>query len=801
MVSAGRVSWLVAVAGALGSVPLPGQNPAGGAAVRGLVVTESDQPAAFAVVELRTRKDSAALRVSRSDETGRFQLDSLAAGVYHLVIRSIGFAPAVTPDFTVVADQVRDLGRIRLQMTAVQLDPVEVIVERPDVVIQPDRTGYLVEALTNTAGGVITDILREIPDVMVDIDGTIRFRGGSPAIFLNGRPAPMQGGSLTVFLEQFPADRIERIEVLEHPPARYASEGSGAIINIVLRQGVELGLTGSASLSAGTRHQYTGSARATLQRGRLVANAGLNGRWGDSRNADFTLRQNLLADPVTYLEQDSRSDRSNRNGGVQLEVRYNLSPQSRLTGRFFGNLNGSDRDGFTATAHLDELRLPTLRYDRLSRQDGNGGSADARVGFQRIWEEDRHEFEIELTAQRGTNRNRTREEIAADSVFREDELLPPWLTLRDDGSRNTGVTAEFSYTHPWSRQGRVELGSSFGGNRSIEDQSTGLFEETDAPIPDIRDERLITRDQRLGAAHLTVQRRIGKIGIVMGLRGEWLAEEIRLPGGGLLDRDDTYLFPTASLNWNPRPRMGLRLGFSQRVNRPGVSILDPTNRSTDPLNRVVGNPEIKAATSRSITLGFSWGGRRGQLALGPYWNRTTDGWERVTTVDSAGVSTSTWANLTSRTSMGASLSYGLAPIRGWNARANLSASRTTLSGSLVSQGMGEGELRWSVGASFSGPVVRGILAQGTFGYEPGRDLVQGRTSGQWRADFSFRYRLMNNRTSIGIAVQDPFALRKTSQQIRDPSVIQTGRSRVTTRSMSLNISYAFGGGRGPTDGR
>jgi hypothetical protein len=53
---------------------------------------------------------------------------------------------------------------------------------------------------------------------------------------------------------------------------------------------------------------------------------------------------------------------------------------------------------------------------------------------------------------------------------------------------------------------------------------------------------------------------------------------------------------------------------------------------------------------------------------------------------------------------------------------------------------------------------------------------------------------MNNRTSIGLSVQDPFELRKTSQEIRDPSVIQTARSRVTTRSATLNVSYTFGGG-------
>ena len=58
---------------------------------------------------------------------------------------------------------------------------------------------------------------------------------------------------------------------------------------------------------------------------------------------------------------------------------------------------------------------------------------------------------------------------------------------------------------------------------------------------------------------------------------------------------------------------------------------------------------------------------------------------------------------------------------------------------------------------------------------------------------------MGNRTTIGLSVQDPFELRKSTQQIRDPSVIQTGSSRVTTRSMTINVSYAFGGA-GPGGG-
>ncbi len=779
---------------------LNAQAPSQPAAIRGTVLSSQELPIPFAVIELRVRRDSAAIRAVQSNEAGRFLLENVAEGVYYILIRRIGYGPATTPDFTVTAGQIRELGMLRLQVAALQLDPVEVTIERADITFEPDRTGYLVEALTTAAGGVVTDALREIPDIIIEIDGTIRLRGGTPAIHINGRPAPMQGVSLSVFLEQFPADRIERIEVLDNPPARYAAEGGAGIINIVLRQGVELGTTGSLSLAAGTRGTYTASGRVTVPRagGKLVMNAGLNARWGDSRTADFTLRQNLLAEPVTFLRQDARSDRSNRNGGGSFDLRYEFSKRSQLWGRFNGNLNGNDRDGFTETTHLDALQEPTLVYDRLAVHGGHGASGEARIGYSYSWIPERHGIEVEVYLQGNDNRNRTREEIDPDPAYFGDELLPAWLTNREDGNHSSGLGLEVNYVRPWGRLGRIEAGSGFRRNGSRDDLFTSLFEEVGEEVPDLVENRNTRRVQRTGSAYVTLQRRFGKWSAQAGVRGEWVMDRITLPLGDRINRDDANLFPTLNLSWNPRQRLSFRIGFSQRINRPGVSVLDPTDRSTDPLNRSIGNPDIKSSTTRSMNLGLNWGGRLGQINLSPYWNQTTNGWERITTVDSTGVSTSTWDNLTSRTNIGTSFNYTPPRVRGWTTRLNLNVSRSTLTGSLTPDGR-DGAVRWAIGGNLNGPIVAGLTAQGGFGYEPGRDLVQGRTSGQWRADFSFRYRMLNNRTSIGMSVQDPFQLRKTTQVIRDPSVIQTGSSRVTTRAVTINISYAFGGG-GPRGG-
>ena len=74
------------------------------------------------------------------------------------------------------------------------------------------------------SGGMATDILQGVPELLVDIDGNVELRGNTPQIYINGRPAPMEGESLQLFLQQFPADRIDRIEVIPNPSARFQAE-------------------------------------------------------------------------------------------------------------------------------------------------------------------------------------------------------------------------------------------------------------------------------------------------------------------------------------------------------------------------------------------------------------------------------------------------------------------------------------------------------------------------------------------------------------------------------------------------
>jgi hypothetical protein len=112
--------------------------------------------------------------------------------------------------------------------------------------------------------------------------------------------------------------------------------------------------------------------------------------------------------------------------------------------------------------------------------------------------------------------------------------------------------------------------------------------------------------------------------------------------------------------------------------------------------------------------------------------------------------------------------------------------------------------RWSTRLNLEAVMTEQLSAQGTFSYTPPVDRPQGRTSSRLASDFGIRYRFMDRRASLRLSFEDPFGLSHSSSESRDPSYIQIGRSEESSRSVSFNLSYAFGGGgsrRGGDRGR
>jgi hypothetical protein len=584
-------------------------------------------------------------------------------------------------------------------------------------------------------------------------------------------------------------------------------------VNIVLKKDVGLGVSGNAFVSGGTRGQLRGGARATFQRGPLTLNGGASlGLSGDERTSS-QLRQNLLADPVTFLRQAGRSDRSSRSGDVDVGATYALGARTELNAEARLDRNVSETERVTRYTEMDAEQRVTGEHDMLLLDDGSGTSVDLAVELEHEFDagddapggrgEDPRarsdELRVELEYQRGGDLETSAVERR---VLAELGELDPAaeLTRVEDRETEAELAVGVDYSRGLGKRSGIELGYEGAFGRTDE----GRVEEARLPgsagDPTGRESRGFLHRETVHGAYLTLSSTFGDVGAQLGARAEHTGRRLALPGdGGAYANDRLDVFPTVNLNYTFDEGVRVRASYAMRVRRPSSGVLNPVNTSSDPLNRRVGNPSIGPQHTHSYMLNASWSGELGDLRATPFVRRSTNEWEEIRTVDGQGVATTTYANLGSTNAYGVSLTASLRDVHGVGARVSLNGQHTDRSYAAVLGRPAPSSTRWSVRTNLDGEIGSALSAQGSLTYTPARDLPQGRASATLMTRVGLRYRLLDRRASLNVTVTDPFDVYDSSIERSDRGYVETGRERVSMRRLTLSLSYGFQarGGRRP----
>jgi hypothetical protein len=206
-------------------------NPAsdGPGSILGKIEDAAGAPLSGVRVTLHAAGGSGVLSTVLTDREGSFRLEGLGEGMYLVRVARLGYRlPEAEPVTLTDTAPSADLGVIVLEAQALRMTGT-------------DGEGIVVHHALGLPGGGVgegsaTDLLRAIPQLEVDEDGSVRFRGARPAVIhLNGRPLRLRGVELATFLGLLPSDQVRRVEVIAHPSARRDPEGLGGVVNLVLR--------------------------------------------------------------------------------------------------------------------------------------------------------------------------------------------------------------------------------------------------------------------------------------------------------------------------------------------------------------------------------------------------------------------------------------------------------------------------------------------------------------------------------------------------------------------------------------
>ncbi|MBA3890701.1 MAG: TonB-dependent receptor, partial [Gemmatimonadaceae bacterium] len=787
-------TFIFAVAATFVATPLLAQVPQMPGQLTGSVVGEAGQPIGSASVAVRSARDSALVAGAIARTDGTFRIEGLAPGRYSVRLRAIGYAPVEKPLTITMAEPRVDFGNVTLAAVAMQLEGAVVTADADKAVLAPDRNSYTVRDMPTASGGNTVDVLRNVPGVEVDGDNRVSLRGNQNVVVqINGRATPMRGEQLGNFLAQLSSNIVERVEVVPNPSAKDDPEGMAGILNIVLKQNADLGTSAGIVLGAGTTGMMNGSGNVGHQQGPVTLFASYGYMRDERETAGFTNRENLFLTPTRYLNANNFGFMHPRSHNMTGTAEYKLNKTDVVSTNLLFNRRSFEREMENYYQELDAVGQVAARFDRMTEAASRDRLGDVSLAFKRTTQPQRKELSGEV---RLNSSNTDFMSSYLDQARSPDGTAATTQPLRQqdrlDESR-TDVTAQADIIRPFGARGKMEFGYK-GVKRELDNgfSASRYSYLTNGYEPDAARSNAFNYQDQVHALYAVLSRSIGKFNLQGGIRGEQAISTFDLATTNeSYDNDYRSLYPSGLVSYDATPTRQLKASYSKRVNRPHTSQMNPFTFREDALNTFRGNPFLKPEYTHAMELGFQESFSKGSIQLTPFFRHTVDAVRAVRTVDDNGVALVTFANVATARSYGADAngSFRLGDFTGFG---GVNVFRSVTDASNLSTDVSNNSIGWSARVNASYKLMQALDAQSFLMYRAPMTTEQGRIAAMSIMTLALRQRVLNDKGSVTLRLQDPLNTMKFGFRQEDSRVIQVSERRFGARGVFLNFSYNYG---------
>ncbi|HEY4194923.1 MAG TPA: TonB-dependent receptor [Mucilaginibacter sp.] len=780
----------------------PYNNPKGH--ISGKVIDAATKlPVDYATVSVFLANSTSPVNGVVTDPKGNFTLTNLTPGEYSISINFIGYQKKTIDHLTIGnATPNIALGTIAITPIQNQLKTVEIVGKAPVVENKIDKMVYNVANDLTSQGGSASDVLQKVPQITVDIDGNVELQGNANIRFLiNGKPSSIFGASLADALQSIPASQIKSIEVITSPGAKYDANGTGGIINIILKDSKIQGVNGNVNLSAGTRRE-NGSFNLNARKGNFGVNTFFGGGEqinSTSLNTTDRLSYNNAHDTSTRLFQNGSN--AFKRGGFRsgLSLNWDITKKDQLTASFGYNRFSSHNNGPTDQEQitndlLNNTQVSDIRSLRNSNSQFSGKYYDYSLAYHKTFDKENQTLDILYSSSFGDNQS---------NFFQQQDYAGGAFPSSGSKSNNPGKDHEtdisVDYAQPFSKNFSLETGGKLVfeniNNSVVTDSLSGnVF------VPNANQTYGFNYNRKIYAYYLGATFSIfnnfinGKV----GLRDEYTQtsadfQGVTIPGYNIVT-------PSAMLSHKIDETQSFKLNYSYRIQRPDYGDLNPFYNVSDPHNISTGNPNLKPEIGHNYEFGYNKSFTQGaNIYVGAFYHYNTNDIQSYTTFyDSLRVGNSVYSNvfLNQRYNIGTQTTEGISffgsvPVTSkLNLRSNMMLSNqiTTNPGNPTVNGL---YYRVNLNATYQFPHDLTVELFGN--YSSSRRTIQGTRPSFAFYNLALRKQILNKKLSIGLTASDPFNNYINQTTVTNgTNFSQTSLREVPFRSFGITLNYRFG---------
>lgn len=765
--------------------------PLAEAEISGTLMDETSQkPVEYASIILFNMTDSSLAGGCISDSLGKFRIKELKKGNYKVVISYVGYGKTEIKDIVISsARQHIDLGIIKISPNSLMLAKANVVAERNVMEFHADKQVINSSAVQSAANGTVLDLLKNSPAISVDNDDNVTLRGSNSfTLLVDGKPLAINAKDA---LRQIPSSTVDRIEIITNPSSKYDAEGSGGIINIILKKIKKDGFSALINAKTGTFGNYSGDVSVNWNKGKW----GINGMMGYSRDQRKSWSRNeqetLMNDSTYYLNWESQRRNINTNAFALINATYmadkhntfgintNFSKMSwgmDLLSEYESYINPSDQSNYISDYYF---RIP-------------GNSVGFDLNYSHTFDTTARHLDISFsnTTWIGTVKHHSERYDASENFdkiflsqgnefFEDSKQLDQRAKIDYNGLMLKKITFETGYQYT-SRPYNADFIASRYNNLN----STWYIDNQLSSTEDF--------DMINHAAYILASMPIKKLEISAGLRGEHLTNTFRLDSPNYNDIKLKYLnwFPSFSVSKTFTNQNQLQGSYSRRVNYPQDWMIGPTPMYSDGFVYQAGNPYLRPELTDSYELNqVRYIKKRHLLSTTAYYRHTKDAMSRVMSVNAQGVMIVGWENFATNDFLGIEIGSNLNLGKKLNINFSGNVYYVHNKGKLADMGLDYSDFSWNSHAMVNYKVCTNTRIQlSGFVNGAGREM-QGSRNTQGMISFSFRQDFLNQKLSATLNFQDIFNMFRWKYDIKSDNYIMRVDFKPEYPAISLGLSY------------
>ncbi|HEX3386538.1 MAG TPA: outer membrane beta-barrel family protein, partial [Mucilaginibacter sp.] len=655
-----------------------------------LIDSATKQPLSYASVALFRATGKSPINGVLTDDKGNFKIDGVHPGDYKIRITYVGYPEKFVGGVSTTDSKPdKNMGQIPVRSSAKTLNEVSVTAQAPLIENKIDKIVYNAEKDLTAAGGNATDVLQKVPLVAVDINGNVSLRGDQNVrVLINGKPSGATSASLSDVLKTIPADQIKSIEVITSPSAKYDAEGSAGIINIITKQKNMSGISGSVSGGFGTR-QNNGNFNLNYNKNRfsLSLNAGGNYTWPQTSLTGFfndiqpndTVHTSTTSKGTNYVKRYGAI--GNASANYEFNAFNSLHTNIRLNQ---GGFNTVANTNSTFTNRIPDSTGAIRSINYLSNALGHNtfGGFDWNVDYTHKFHKEGEELDISTQ----WSHSRT----VTDFTSKYTAQLPN--SKANINGLNNEYTLQADYTLPINKVFKLEAGGKEILRRLVGTQDAYAYDPaagtSDGFVFDNVNSAIYNYNQDVTAGYgvLTITLPKGYT-LMVGARDEIT----NISGAPQTASSDTTLrpfsnsyntfIPSLTIQKALTATQTIKLAYSKRITRPGLTSLNPYDNKTNILAQTEGNPYLAPEVSQTLEFDYITFVKSSVINMSVYYKHTGGLIETIATpipiqIDATNTQSGTLTtshNIGNNNSFGTSFFGSVSPIRNVTLRANINA--------------------------------------------------------------------------------------------------------------------------------